>query len=596
MSATTRRDSAEDDLWRAGGRLDRYELEKELGRGGMGVVYLAKDLESDRKVAIKTLLSTASDPARKRFLREGEAQAAADAHPNVLRIRAAGEIGGRPYLVMDFAPGGDLAHRVKKGPLPPLEAARIARDLARGLAHVHARGVIHRDLKPANVLFSEDGNPQLVDFGLAKIEGAEKLTATGAFLGTPAYMAPEQTGGDVVDVRADVYAMGAMLYQMLAGRVPFEGAGAEVVAKVITQAPASTRAHVPSVPKSLDRIVLKCLAKSREDRYPTAESLAQELDKALAGAEVEGGGRRTVLLLAVSLVVVGLVFAATWWWVQHEQPPPAPPAAAAPVVSATTPPPPKPRSPLESLTWGFPAKGSKSYRLQCMDELPSDAIRNILATLELGDAEGPDAAGVVRCRGKLSELDIWAGDRSNANLEHSFGDKALDLVITVTSNPAPNPPAIAVDGLDEGHKRPLLESIPEKERWAPNPLGSGVDDTTAWTGSTLKHLFTNEFLARALSVILPGVGRTMHGLQIQPQRGGYSFFSRRAMILLYFDKGQLPENPVVSFEGTWKLDAEGTLESAKVTEFTAVKDARHNEGRVTWNLGPRGSFRENHKP
>jgi hypothetical protein len=584
----------EEELWKVGNRVDRYELEKELGRGGMGVVYLAKDLESGRKVAIKTLLPTAADSARKRFLREGEAQAKADAHPNVLRVRAAGEAGYRPYLVMDFAPGGDLAHRVKKGPLPPMEAARIARDLARGLAHVHSRGVIHRDLKPANVLFSEDGNPQLVDFGLARLEGAEKLTATGAFLGTPAYMAPEQTGGDTVDVRADVYGLGAMLYQMLTGRPPFEGAGAEIIAKVITQAPASTREHVPGVPKTLDRIVLKCLAKDRQNRYESAESLAQELDKALAGAEVEGGGRRTVLLLSVSLVVVGLVFAATWWWTQREAPPSAPPAAAAPVASAT--PPPKPRSPLESLTWGLPTKGSKSYRLQWWDELPSDAIRNILATLELGAAEGPDAAGVVRCKGKLSELTIWAGDRSNANMEHTFVDKALELVITITSNPPPNPPAIGVVGLDNDHKRPLLESIPEKERWAPNPEGSGADMSTAWTGSTLVDLLTNALLGKALSVSLPRVCRTMHGFEIKPQRGGYGFFSRRAMLLLSFDKGQLPDNPVVSFEGTWQLDAEGALESAKVSEFTAVKDARHNEGRVTWNLGPRGSFHENHKP
>jgi hypothetical protein len=591
----------EEDIWKAGGRVGRYELEKELGRGGMGVVYLGTDVESGRKVAIKTLLSMASDSARKRFLREGEAQAKADAHPNVLRIRAAGEAGDRPYLVMDFAPGGDLAGRVKKGPLPPLEATRIARDLARGLAHVHARGILHRDLKPANVLFSEDGNPQLVDFGLARLEGAERLTATGAFLGTPAYMAPEQTGGDTVDVRADVYGLGAILYQMLAGRVPFEGAGAEVITKVITEAPTSTRAFVPGVPEALDRIALRCLAKDRQQRYASAESLAQELDKALAGAAAgaEGGRRRTMLLLAVSLVVIGLVFAATWWRVQRGEPPSASPAegpvAGPPVARATPAPSPMARDPLESTTWGLPAKGSKRFGLHWFDQAPSNAIRNIDATLELGPAVGPDSGGVVRCPGKLSALFIKAGaGHSEIGSKYDFGDATLDLAITITLAHF-----VRVEGLDEGHKQALLESVPENLRWARNPETFAEDRSAAWTGSILMNMLTNELLEKVLSVSLPRVGQAQHRLPLRPLQGQGAYACKPTMrdwILLYCMFDQVVSK--ATFEGTWRLDAEGALESAKVTEFSAAShsDVRHDEGRVTWSLGPPGSFPESRKP
>jgi hypothetical protein len=497
---------------------------------------------------------------------------------------------------MDFAPGGDLARRVKNGPLPPLEAARIARDLARGLAHVHARGILHRDLKPANVLFSEDGSPQLVDFGLARIEGAEKLTATGALLGTPAYMAPEQTGGDTVDVRADVYGLGAVLYQMLAGRVPFEGAGAEVIAKVITQAPASTRASVPEVPKALDRIALKCLAKKPDERYATAEILAQELDKALAGAEAVGGGRRTVLLLAVSLVVVGLVFAGTWWWVQREQPPSAPPAAApaAPVATATPAPSPVARGPLESPTWGLPAKGSRRYRFQWLEEAPSNAIRSILATLDLGPVDGPDADGVVRCPGKLSALIIWAGDK-NANKEFVFGGATLDLAITIT--PSPKGPVLHVEGLD-GHKQGLLESIPENERWARDPDTLREDRSAAWTGSTLMDQLTNEFLETVLSVSLPRVTQAKHGLALRAAlkaRGGYACSEKQRDMILNHEQVV----PKGSFEGSWQLDAEGALERATVTEVAPARKPepdRPTTGQVTWVLGPPENFPERRKP
>src|SRR5690606_8660426 len=154
------------------------------------------------------------------FRREGRAQAAADAHPNVVRVHASEEQDGVLYLAMDLAAGGDLARRIARGPLPPPEAARLVRDLARGLAPVPAAGVLHRDIKPENVLFDEQGTPKLVDFGLAHVAGEATLTRSNAFLGTPAAMAPEQAAGTPreVDERTDVYGLGVVLYQCLTGR------------------------------------------------------------------------------------------------------------------------------------------------------------------------------------------------------------------------------------------------------------------------------------------------------------------------------------------------------------------------------------------
>ncbi|MCO5167086.1 MAG: serine/threonine protein kinase [Planctomycetes bacterium] len=225
----------------------------------MGAVFLVEDPATGARRALKALPAGAPLDARLRFRREGEAMARVDDHPAVVRVHSAGEADGRAYLLMDAVTGGDLHARLARGPLPPDEVLRLGRTLARGLAHVHARGVLHRDLKPHNVLFDEAGAPRLVDFGLAQVAQAERLTETGTLLGTPAYMAPEQADARPTDERTDVYGLGALLYHTpLTGRPPFQGGSTvAVLAQVLEREPTPPSALVPGVPPALEQVVLE---------------------------------------------------------------------------------------------------------------------------------------------------------------------------------------------------------------------------------------------------------------------------------------------------------------------------------------------------
>lgn len=183
------------EAWRPGAIVGGLRLERQLGRGAMGMVFVAVDPDTGARRAIKTVLG--SDPAvQERFRREGEAQARVDAHPNVVRVHSMGEHARRPYLVLELVEGESLSDLVHvRGPMPPSDAAALGAGVARGLAHLHSRGVLHRDLKPANVLVDGDGTPRLADFGLARVAGTTRMTLTGELIGTPAYMAPEQALG-----------------------------------------------------------------------------------------------------------------------------------------------------------------------------------------------------------------------------------------------------------------------------------------------------------------------------------------------------------------------------------------------------------------
>src|SRR3954468_7510110 len=200
----------------------RYKLEDLLGRGGMSEVYRAEDLELGRRVALK-LLAPDADTAR--FEREARAVASLG-HPNVMQLYDYGEDNGRPYMVLEYVPGGTLEDRLSSmegKPLPDDETRVISAGMAAGLAHAHSRGVIHRDLKPANVLFDEEGRPKLADFGIARMAAGEgTLTEAGTVLGTAAYISPEQASGEPATAASDVYSFGVMLFRMLTGRLPFE--------------------------------------------------------------------------------------------------------------------------------------------------------------------------------------------------------------------------------------------------------------------------------------------------------------------------------------------------------------------------------------
>jgi hypothetical protein len=256
----------------------------------MGVVFRARQAGPNREVALKVLGEPSAPAARARFLTEAEAAAAAD-HPHVVRVFDSGEAGGRPYLAMELCPGGTLADRLKDGPAGPAApraAAGLVRKLAGAVQALHDLGIVHRDLKPANVLFDSRGEPRVADFGLAKRAGAD-LTATQALMGTPAYMAPEQARGDAkyVGPAADVHALGAVLYELLAGTRPFAHPDQVALLRMVAEdPPAPLRKCRPAVPRDLELVCLRCLEKAPADRYPSAADLADDLGRFLAGEPV----------------------------------------------------------------------------------------------------------------------------------------------------------------------------------------------------------------------------------------------------------------------------------------------------------------------
>jgi tRNA A-37 threonylcarbamoyl transferase component Bud32 len=264
-----------------------YELLEEIARGGMGVVYKARQVSLNRLVALKMILAgqLASEADIRRFHVEAEAAANLD-HPNIVPIYEVGEHDGQHYFSMKLVAGPNLAQRLADGPLPNRETAELLRTVALAVQHAHEQGVIHRDLKPANVLFTADGQPNITDFGLAKKLDEVGQTATGAIMGTPSYMAPEQAGGRAKQLgpAADVYALGAILYECLTGRPPFRAATAlDTIMQVLTDEPMPPRQRNARVDPDLEAVCLKCLAKAPGERYGSALALAEDLARFRAG-------------------------------------------------------------------------------------------------------------------------------------------------------------------------------------------------------------------------------------------------------------------------------------------------------------------------
>lgn len=265
---------------------NRYTVVKRLGSGGMAHVYLAKHVALARPVVIKVLHRTLAREAemRERFRREAEA-AARLVHPYVCAILDQGAAGDVVYLVMPYYAGGSLADRLARArTLGVHEAAAIASQVACALDYAHRRGVVHRDVKPDNVLFDEDGNVVLTDFGIATARFHARLTATGRAMGTPHYMSPEQAMGRLVDGRSDLYAVGLLLYEMLTGHPPFDGADSYAVGyKHVHEAPAPPEQSRRDIPPALSAIVMRCLAKQPNDRYDRGFDLCDALLAFLGG-------------------------------------------------------------------------------------------------------------------------------------------------------------------------------------------------------------------------------------------------------------------------------------------------------------------------
>ena len=307
---------------------DRYRIERELGQGGMATVYLAADLRHDRKVALKVLRpELAATIGPERFLREIRIAAQLQ-HPHILPLLESGEAGGFVYYVMPYVAGESLRERLaRERELPVADAVRLLAEIVDALGHAHANGVVHRDVKPDNVMVS--GRHALVmDFGVAKAvseaSGRNTLTTAGVALGTPAYMAPEQAAADPhVDHRADIYAVGVMGYELLAGRPPFVGGTPQqVLAAHVTQQPDPVSRHRPGIPVALDQLLMRCLAKRPADRWQSAEELLAQLEPLAtpsggitptATRPIEGwkpAGRSKLTIGLAAIAVAGVVLAA----------------------------------------------------------------------------------------------------------------------------------------------------------------------------------------------------------------------------------------------------------------------------------------------
>lgn len=277
------------------GLFGRYRIERKLGAGGMGAVFVAHDTQLDRRVALKVPFFSDGDgpDVVERFYREARAMAALQ-HANLCAVFDVGETDGVQYLTMALIDGHPLSNELGKGkPYPVQQAALIVRKLALALQSAHSSGIVHRDLKPGNVMIRRDGEPVLLDFGLARRqhEGGTRLTQSGGMLGTPAYMAPEQVKGrqDQVGPAADIYSLGVILYQMLTGQLPFSGSLGSIMAKILTEDPPPPRQTCENIDLDLEAICLKAMARRIEDRYGTAGEMAGDLQQFLDGSGSAAG-------------------------------------------------------------------------------------------------------------------------------------------------------------------------------------------------------------------------------------------------------------------------------------------------------------------
>ncbi|MEO8259858.1 MAG: serine/threonine-protein kinase [Acidobacteriota bacterium] len=306
----------------AGRTLGPYLVRHEIGRGGMGMVYLADDTRLSRRVALKAIAPGAGSDAQRRARMRQEARAAAGlSHPGIATVYALEEIDGQLYLACEYVPGPTLRAILENGPLPLPQVVAIAAQLAQALAAAHAHGVVHRDLKPENIVRSGAGVVKILDFGIARAEHLSDAgsTLTGFPIGTPAYMSPEQIRGDHVDFRSDLFAVGLLVHEMASGANPFAaGTATATMARILEREPPSLSERPTAGLRALDRIVATCLRKRADERYASTPELAADLERLqadLPGLDAAGGGHPRV---GVAIGGGARRGAAQWWWAFHQ--------------------------------------------------------------------------------------------------------------------------------------------------------------------------------------------------------------------------------------------------------------------------------------
>ncbi|MDX6555218.1 MAG: eukaryotic-like serine/threonine-protein kinase [Miltoncostaeaceae bacterium] len=430
---------------------ERYELGRQLGAGGMARVFLAHDRLLDREVAVKVLFDRyAADPSFvERFRREASAAAGLN-HPNIVAVYDRGEADDTYYIVMEYLAGPDLKEVIRRrAPLPPGEAVDYALQILAALGAAHRRDVIHRDVKPQNVMVAEDGHLKVTDFGIARAGAQTEMTEVGSVIGTAQYLSPEQARGDDVTAASDCYAVGIVLYEMLTGRVPFDGERPMTVAmKQVNEPPVPPRIYEPGVPIELDAVVLKALAKRPGDRYRTAEEFRGALLD-IRGS-LEGGTAMTRAFAAAPAT------AATRVMPQAPPPPPPPPRTARTRVAPIPPEePPRRRRMLPVILWliallvigGLAAV----YLLRGGDQVTVPSLQG----LNLAQAQAQlDQAGLV---GDSVPVEAEADDGTVVSTDPPAGtkvDEGSTVTLRVSSGPGTVPvPDVTGDKLARARER-----------------------------------------------------------------------------------------------------------------------------------------------
>ena len=447
-------------------RLGDFRLVREIGRGGMGVVYEAIQDPLGRRVALKVLPSIVAMDERPaiRFLREARVVAGLD-HPGIVKVLTSGQVDGRLFYAMDLVKGEDLRARLEKGALAPEEAARIAAEVARALAHAHEAGLVHRDVKPANVLLDESGRVRIMDFGLAKESHAGTVTLSHHVLGTPAFMAPEQARGEEVDARSDVYGVGALLYAMLAGRPPYaEELPSLALAHLLTREPDPLASVRPDLPPGLIEVCERAMARDPNARHASAAELAEELEGPTVAKERSSTSHvATIAILGVVVVAVAL------FWILRGSRAPAPPPGklvAAPSVATA----PGLRGSLSisadgnRVVYGTVTGEQGTTFVQELDGGAPVAVESTGIPVTIAAALSPDGASAAFCGRGLSVADLESGGRRTLNPgcgEMSWSPDGKELAVVLDRR-------LQTLSIADGATRVISSRLPSSPSWSPN--------------------------------------------------------------------------------------------------------------------------------